>query len=171
MQKSTYCNEICDNYDLLNVNIQSELLNQSFIGNVKQNVSMYTTTSSSVHSCRTYLFIPGVFYICVGSSRINRIGFDIPSTVAIKDKDILNITAHIIAFPKPEIYWQFGQNGSYMNVSSGITNSFNINRQSSNLVKRNFTEENFGTYSVYAYNGVGSTHYLLHSVVVVPAST
>jgi hypothetical protein len=35
---------------------------------------------------------------------------------------------------------------------------------------RSDTEEDFGTYSVYAYNGVGSTHYLLHSVVVVPAS-
>jgi hypothetical protein len=38
---------------------------------------------------------------------------------------MLNITAHIIAFPKPEMYWQFGQNGLYINVSSGITNSFN----------------------------------------------
>ena len=128
------------------------------------------TTCSSDNFCRTYLIIPGVFYIFVGSPRINRIGFNIPSTVAIKDKDILNITAHIIAFPKPGLYWQFGQNGSYMNVSNGITNSFNINRHSSNLVKRNLTEENVGTYSVYAYNGVGSTHYLLHSTVVVPAS-
>jgi hypothetical protein len=42
------------------------------------------------------------------------------STIAIKDKEILNITAHIIAFPKPEIYWQFGQNWSYLNVSKGI---------------------------------------------------
>ena len=92
------------------------------------------------------------------------------STVAIKDKDILNITAHIIAFPKPEIYWQFGQNGSYHNVSSGITNIFNINRHSSNLVKSNLTEEDFGMYNVYAYNSVGSTYYFLHSVVVVPAS-
>ena len=90
--------------------------------------------------------------------------------VAIKDKGILNITAHIIAFPKPEMYWQFGQNGSYVNVSSGITNRFNINRHSSNLVKRNLTQDDFGTYSVYAYNGVGNAHYLLHSVVVVPAS-
>jgi hypothetical protein len=57
--------------------------------------------------------------------------------VAIKDKGMLNITAHIIAFPKQEIYWQFGQSGSYVNVSSGITNSFNINRHSSNLVKSN----------------------------------
>ena len=96
--------------------------------------------------------------------------FDISSTVAIHDQDILNITAHIIAFPKPEIYWQFGQNGSYFNVSTGIINSFNINRQSSNLVKGNLTEDNFGNYSVYAYNGVGSTHYLLHSIVVIPAS-
>jgi hypothetical protein len=122
-------------------------------------------------SCMSYyIYIPGVFYFFVGSPRINRIEFDIPSTVVIQDKGILNITAHIIAFPKPEMYWQFGQNGSYMNVSSGITNSFNINRQSSNLVKSNLTEEDFWTYSVYAYNGVGSTHYLLHSVVVVPAS-
>ena len=131
---------------------------------------MYITTCSSEHSCRTCLIFTGVLYIFVGSPRINRIEFDIPSTVAIKDKEILNITAYIIAFPKPEMYWQFGQNGSYMNVSSGITNSFNVNRQSSNLVKSNLTEEDFGTYSVYAYNGVGSTHYFLHSVVVVPAS-
>ena len=131
---------------------------------------MYITTCSSEHSCRTCLIFTGVLYIFVGSPRINRIEFDIPSTVAIKDKEILNITAHIIAFPKPEIYWQFGQNGSYFNVSSEITNNFNINRQSSNLVKSNLTEENFGTYSIYAYNGVGGTHYLLHSVVVVPAS-
>ena len=106
----------------------------------------------------------------VGSPRINRIEFTIPSTIAIKDEGILNITVHIIAFPKPEMYWQFGHNGSYLNVSSGITNSFNINRQLSNLVKSNLTEEDFGTYSVYAYNGVGNTQYLLHSVVVVPAS-
>ena len=130
----------------------------------------FTHSCSSDHSCRTCLIITDVLYIFVGSPRINRIEFTIPSTIAIKDKGILNITANIIAFPKPEIYWQFGQNGSYMNVSSGITNSFNINRQSSNLVKSNLTEEDFGTYSVYAYNGVGSTHYLLHSVVVVPAS-
>jgi hypothetical protein len=83
---------------------------------------------------------------------------------------MLNITAHIIAFPKPEMYWQFGQNGSYLNVSKGITNSFNINRHSSSLVKSNLTEADFGTYSVYAYNGVGETHNRLHSVVVVPAS-
>jgi hypothetical protein len=105
-----------------------------------------------------------------GSPRINRIEFTIPSTVAIKDKGILNITAHIIAFPKPEMYWQFGQSSSHLNVSSGITNSFNINRHSSNLVKSNLKEEDFGIYSVYAYNGVGNTHYPLHSVVVVPAS-
>ena len=90
--------------------------------------------------------------------------------VAIKYKGMLNITTHIIAFPKPKMYWQFGQSGSYVNVSKGITNRFSINRHSSNLVKSNLTEEDFGTYSVYAYNGVGSTHYLLHSVVVVPAS-
>jgi hypothetical protein len=96
--------------------------------------------------------------------------FAIPSTVAIKDKDMLNITADIIAFPKPEMYWQFGQRGSYVNVSSGITNSFNINRHSSNLVKSNLTQDDFGTYRVFAYNGVGNTPYLLHSVVVVHAS-
>ena len=131
----------------------------------------FTRSRSSDHFCCTCLIIPGIFlYICVGSPRINRIGFTIPSTVAIKDSDILNITAHIIAFPKPEMYWQFGQSGSYLNVSSGITNSVNVNRQSSNLVKSNLTEADFGTYSVYSYNGVGTAHYLLHSVVVVPAS-
>ena len=130
----------------------------------------FTHSCSSDHSCRTFLIITGVLYIFVGSPRINWMEFDISSTVAIHDQDILNITAHIIAFPKPEIYWQFGQNGSYFNVSTGIINSFNINRQSSNLVKGNLTEENFGTYRVYAYNGVGSTHYLLHSIVVIPAS-
>ena len=104
------------------------------------------------------------------SPRINSIEFTIPSTIAVKDKGILNITAHMIAFPKPEMYWQFVRNGSYLNVSSGITNSFNSNRHSSNLVKSNLIAEDFGTYSVYAYNGVGSTHYLLHSVVVVPVS-
>ena len=130
-----------------------------------------TRSCSSDHSCRTCLIIPGVFlYIFVGSPRINRIEFTIPSTVAIKYKGIMNITAHIIAFPKPEMYWQLRQNGSYLNVSKGITNSFNINRQSSNLVKSNLTEADFGTYSVYAYNGVQNTHYLLHSVIVVPAS-
>jgi hypothetical protein len=111
-----------------------------------------------------------VIYIFVGSPRINRIEFTIPSTIAIKDKGILNITAHIIAFPKPEMYWQFRQNRSYVHVSSGMTNSFNIKRHSSNLVKSNLTQDDFGTYSVYAYNGVGNTNYLLHSVVVVPAS-
>jgi len=130
----------------------------------------FTHSCSSDHSCCTCLIIPDVLYIFVGSPRINRIGFAIPSTIAIKDKEILNITAQVIAFPKPEIYWQFGQNGSYLNVSKGITNSFYTNRQSSNLVKSNVTEEDFGHYSVYAYNGVGSIHYLLHSVVVVPAS-
>jgi hypothetical protein len=130
---------------------------------------MYITTCSSDHSCCTCLFIPDVLYICLGSPRINKIKFDIPSTVVVKDNGILNITAHIIAFPKPEMYWQFDQNGSYFNVSSGIANCFNINRHSSNLVKSNLTEKDFGTYSVYAYNGVGGTHYLLHSVVVVPA--
>ena len=118
----------------------------------------------------TCLIIPDVLYIFVGSPRINMIEFIIPFTVAIKDQGILNITAHIIAFPKPDMYWQFGQNRSYVNVSSGITNSFNINRHSSNLVKSNLTEADFGTYSVFAYTSVGSTHYLLHSIVVVPAS-
>ena len=122
----------------------------------------------SDHSC-AFLSIPDGFFF-VGSPRIKRIGFTIPSTIAIKDKGILNITAHIIAFPKPEMYWQFVQNGSYWNVSKGITNSFNINRHSSNLVRSNLTEEDFGTYSVYASNGMGNTHYPLHSVVVVPAS-
>ena len=130
----------------------------------------FTHSCTPDHSCRTCLIIPDEFYIFVGSPRINRIEFDIPSTIAIKDKEILNITAHIIAFPKPEIYWQFGQNWPYLNVSKGITNSSNINRHSSNLVKSNLKEEDFGIYSVYAYNGVGNTHYLLHSVVVVPAS-
>ena len=152
------------------VNIQSELLNPHLISNVTQNVYMYKTTCLSDHSCCTCLIITDVLYIVAGSPRINRIKFDIPSTIYIKDKEILNITAYIIAFPKPEMYWQFGQNGSYMNVSSGITNSFNINRHSSNLVNSNLTEDDFGTYSVYAYNGVGNTHYLLHSIVVVPAS-
>ena len=101
--------------------------------------------------------------------RINWIEFTIPSMVAIKDKGMLNITAHIIAFPKQEIYWQFGQSGSYVNVSSGITNSFNINRHSSNLVKSNLTHDDFGTYYVFASNGVGNINYLLHSVVVVHA--
>jgi hypothetical protein len=81
---------------------------------------------------------------------------------------MLNITAHIIAFPKPEIYWQFGQNGLCINVSSGITNSFNIKRHSSSLVKRNVAETDFGMYRLYAYNSVGSTQYLLHSFVVLP---
>ena len=111
-----------------------------------------------------------VIYIFAGSPRINRIEFTIPSTVTIKDKGMLNITAHIIAFPKPDMYWQFRQNRSYVHVSSGITNSFNINRHSSNLVKSNFTQDDFGTYSVFAFNGVGNTHYLLHSVVVLHAS-
>jgi hypothetical protein len=131
----------------------------------------FTHSCSSDHSCCTCPIIPDVVLnIFIGSPRIKRIGFTIPSTVAIKEKEILNITAHIIAFPKPEMYWKFGQNGSYLNVSKGITNSFNINRHSSNLVKDNLTGKEFGTYSVYAYNGVGNTHYLLHSVVVVPAS-
>ena len=81
---------------------------------------------------------------------------------------MLNVTAHIIAFLKPEMYWQFGQNGLYLNVSSGITNSFNINRHSSNLVKRNVVETDFGIYHLYGYNGVGSTQYFLHSSVVIP---
>jgi hypothetical protein len=81
---------------------------------------------------------------------------------------MLNITAHIIAFPKPEMYWQFGQNGLYINVSSGITNSLNINRHSSNLVKRNVVETDFGRCRLYAYNGVGSTQYFMHSFVVLP---
>ena len=83
---------------------------------------------------------------------------------------MLNITAHIIAFPEPDMYWQFGQNGLYINVSSGITNSFNINRHSSNLVKRNVVETDFGRYRLYAYNGVGSTQYFMHSFVVLPES-
>jgi hypothetical protein len=83
---------------------------------------------------------------------------------------MLNITTHIIAFPKPEMYWQFGQNGLYINVSSGITNSFNINRYSSYLVKRNIIEADFGIYRLYAYNGVGSIQYFLHSFVVLPES-
>jgi hypothetical protein len=58
------------------------------------------------------------------------LGNIIPSTITIKDGEMLNITAHIIAFPKPEMYWQFGQNGLCINVSSRITNSFNINIQS-----------------------------------------
>jgi hypothetical protein len=130
----------------------------------------FTPSCSSDHSCCACLIITDVLYICVGSPRINRIEFTIPSTIAIKDKGILNITAHVNAFPKPEMYWQFGQNISYCNVSSGITNNFDMNTHSSNLVKSNLTEEDFGTYSLYAYNGVGNTHYLLHSVVVVPAS-
>ena len=130
----------------------------------------FTRSCSSDYYCRTFLIITGVLYIFVGSPRINWIEFTIPSMVAIKDKGMLNITAHIIAFPKQEIYWQFGQSGSYVNVSSGITNSFNINRHSSNLVKSNLTQYDFGNYSVYAYNGVGDTHYLLHSVLVVHAS-
>jgi hypothetical protein len=82
---------------------------------------------------------------------------------------MLNVTAHIIAFPKPEIYWQLGQNGLCINVSSGITNSFNINRHSSSLVKRNVAETDFGMYRrLYAYNGVGSTQYFLYSFVVLP---
>jgi hypothetical protein len=83
---------------------------------------------------------------------------------------MLNITAHIIAFPKPEMYWQFGQNGLCINVSSGITNSFNINRHSSNIVKRNVVETDFGIYRLYVYNGVGNTQYFLHSFVVLPES-
>ena len=131
-----------------------------------QHVSMYMTTSFL-----SYIpYYSRLLLYFLGSPRVNRNEFDIPSTVAIKDKGILNITAHIIAFPKPEIYWQFGQNWSYLNVSKGITNSSNINRHSSNLVKSNLKEEDFGIYSVYAYNGVGNTHYLLHSVFVVPAS-
>ena len=130
----------------------------------------FTHSCSPDISCRTCLIITDVLYIFVGSPRINRIEWTIPSTIVIKEKGILNITAHIIAFPKPEMYWQLGQNGSYLNVSKGITNSFNINMHSSNLVQSNLTEDDFGTYSVYAYNGVGSTHYLLHSVVVIPTS-
>ena len=126
----------------------------------------FTHSCSFDHSCCTCPIIPDVVLnMFIGSPRIKRIGFTIPSTVAIKEKEILNITAHIIAFPKPEIYWQ---NWSYLNVSKGITNSSNINRHSSNLVKSNLKEEDFGIYSVYAYNGVGNTHYLLHSVFVVP---
>jgi hypothetical protein len=130
----------------------------------------FTRSCSSDYSCRTFLIITGVLYIFVGSPRINWIEFTIPSTVTIKDKGMLNITAHIIAFPKPEMYWQFDQRGSYVNVSSGITNSFNINRHSSNLVKSNLTHDDFGTYYVFASNGVGNINYLLHSVVVVHAS-
>ena len=130
----------------------------------------FTHSCSSYHSCCACLIITDVLYIFVGSPRINRVEFTIPSTIAIKDKGVLNITAHIIAFPKPEMYWQFGQNGSYVNDSSGITNRFDINRHLSNLVKSNLTEEDFGTYNVYAYNSVVITHSLLHSVVVVPAS-
>ena len=99
-------------------------------------MNIYKLYLCFTHSCRACLIIPGVFYIFVGSSRINTIEF----TIAIQDKGMLNITAHIIAFPKPEMYWQFGQNGYYLNVSSGITNNFNINRQSFNLVKSNLTE-------------------------------
>ena len=93
-----------------------------------------------------------------------------PSTITIKDGEMLNITAHIIAFPKPEMYWQFGQNGLNINVSSGISNNFNINRHSSSLVKRNLVETDLGRYSLHAYNGVGSTQYFLHSFIVLPES-
>jgi hypothetical protein len=73
----------------------------------------FTHSCSSDHSCCTCPIIPDVVLnIFIGSPRIKRIGFTIPSTVAINEKEILNITAHIIAFPKPEMYWQFGQNGS-----------------------------------------------------------
>jgi hypothetical protein len=83
---------------------------------------------------------------------------------------MLNITAHIIAFPKPEMYWQLGQNGLYINISIGITNSFKINRHSSNLVKRNVVETDYGRYRLYAYNGGGNTKCFLHSFVVLPES-
>jgi hypothetical protein len=50
--------------------------------------------------------------------------FTIPSTITIKDREMLNITAHIIAFPKPEMYWQFGQNV----IVEGIVNSTSLIR-------------------------------------------
>jgi hypothetical protein len=68
-------------------------------------------------------------------------------TITIKDGEMLNITAHIIAFPKPEMYWQFGQNGLCINVSSGITNSFNINRDIVEVITKHDKNTRIQTYS------------------------
>lgn len=90
--------------------------------------------------------------------------------IAVKDQEPLNITAPIIAFPEPFIYWTFVNNISLVNVTHKTSNRIIKNRVFSNLYIANVTEEDFGFYLVYAFNEIGKTTNAIHTFEVIPAS-
>ena len=90
-----------------------------------------------------------------------------PTTIGVTNGEGLNITVFLIAYPKPVIQWVF--TSDIRNTTIDYTdNTFNVFEHESALHKANMTLNDFGNYTVFAFNKIGETY--KKTFIVIPQS-
>jgi hypothetical protein len=92
---------------------------------------------------------------------------EMPTTIGVKNEEILYITVFLIAYPKPAIQWVF--TSDIRNTSIDSTDISNVIEHVSILYKVQMTLTYFGNYTLFAFNGIGEMY--KKTFIVIPQST
>jgi hypothetical protein len=90
-----------------------------------------------------------------------------PTTIGVTNEEGLNITVFLIAYPTPVIQWVF--TSDIINATIKSTDApFNVFAHVSNVHKANMTLTDFGSYTIFAFNGIGEMY--KKTFIVIPQS-
>jgi hypothetical protein len=92
---------------------------------------------------------------------------EMPTTIGATNEEGLHITVFLIAYPKPVIQWVFTSDITNTTIDS-TDNTFNIFEHVSSLYKSNMTFNDFGNYTVFAFNEIGEMY--KKTFIVIPQS-
>ena len=79
-----------------------------------------------------------------------------PTTIGVKNEEMLHITVFLIAYPKPVIQWVF--TSDIKNTTIDSTDISNVIEHVSILYIVQMTLTYFGNYTIFAFNGIGEMY-------------
>jgi hypothetical protein len=95
---------------------------------------------------------------------------EMPTTIGVKNEEILYITVFFIAYPKPVIQWVFTSDITNTTIDSidSTDNTFNVFEHVTSLYKANMKLTDYGNYTVFAFNEIGEMY--KKTFIVIPQS-
>ena len=76
----------------------------------------------------------------------------------------LKMKIHIIAYPPPVVEWRFRSADNSTKILSSNCKQTNMFKHTACFEKDNVTEDDFGKYSIFAHNGLGTNFSYLFNV-------
>jgi hypothetical protein len=92
---------------------------------------------------------------------------EMPTTIGVKNEEMLHITVFLIAYPKPAIQWVFTSDITNTTIDS-TNNTSNVIEHVSILPIVQMTLTYFGNYTIFAFNGIGEMY--KKTFIVIPQS-